>query len=232
MGEAIVEVGDLAGICGNDGTDWLKVLVDADGKLIIEVDTCALPSGAATSAHQLTMITALQSLQNLVGALHDVGLDELDIRFAGQAVDVEVKQQTPADLVVAQHQYDGSAWRKSNLLWGYHDIWDENLGGTAGAAAYTANTSTIPAGEIWVCDFVSIRNTTRAITSLTVYTARASGAYVILNHLASPVASRPCVSRARQVLAAGDVVYVDAQGCTSGDNIQAGILGYKMDIDM
>lgn len=33
MAEAIATVGDLAGICGHDGTNWLKVAVDANGYL-------------------------------------------------------------------------------------------------------------------------------------------------------------------------------------------------------
>lgn len=232
MGEPIAEVGYLAGLCGFDDPDWLKVLVDADGKLIIEVDTSALPSGAATSAHQLTMITALQSLQNLVGALHDVGLDELDIQFAGQAVDVEVKQQTPADLVVAQHQYDGSTWRKSNLLFGYNGTWDENLGGTAGAAAYSANTATIPSGEAWVLQGISIRNTSRAITSLTVYLWMSSSGLIVMNDLRPAARYAPCFATGQFVLTAGDAAFVDGQGCTAGDTIQAGAVGYKMDLAM
>jgi len=192
VGEPIATVGNLAGVCGHDGTDWIKLLVDEDGKLQITVDTSGLPSGAATSANQVTMITALQliddlrnaldsvgtdeldvnveasvlptgaatsanqateitalqSIQNLVGALHDVGIDELDINIVSQSADVEVKQTTPADLVVAQHQYDGSAWRKSNLLWGYNSRLVETLSGTTIADDNTLITTAVPAGGL------------------------------------------------------------------------------------
>jgi hypothetical protein len=79
MGEPIAEVGSLAGLCGHDGTDWIKVLVDSDGKLQIEVDTSALPTGAATAENQITMITALQLIDDLRNALDSVGTDELDV---------------------------------------------------------------------------------------------------------------------------------------------------------
>lgn len=55
-----------------------------------------LPSGAATSANQATEITTLQSLQNLVGALHDVGLDELDVQVIASAL--------PSDAATATNQ--------------------------------------------------------------------------------------------------------------------------------
>lgn len=37
MGEAIKTVGELAGICGHDGTDWLKALIDAAGHLQVDL---------------------------------------------------------------------------------------------------------------------------------------------------------------------------------------------------
>lgn len=97
MGEPISTVGDLAGICGHDGTDWIKVKTDSDGKLQIEVDTSVLPSGAATAANQITMITALQLIDDLRNALDSVGTDELDVNVessvlpSGAATDTVVQ---------------------------------------------------------------------------------------------------------------------------------------------
>lgn len=44
MGEAITTVGDLAGLCGHDGTDWEKVKINASKQLEVEVKTLADPS--------------------------------------------------------------------------------------------------------------------------------------------------------------------------------------------
>lgn len=78
--------GILAEIAGRISTllafyddDFYNVLCDASGHLQIDVLESALPSGAATATNQATIITAVQSLQNLVGALHDVGVDEIDV---------------------------------------------------------------------------------------------------------------------------------------------------------
>jgi hypothetical protein len=37
MGEPIATVGDLAGICGHDGTNWEKILIDASKRLVVAV---------------------------------------------------------------------------------------------------------------------------------------------------------------------------------------------------
>lgn len=37
MGETIATVGDLAGICGHDGTSWEKILIDASKRLVVAV---------------------------------------------------------------------------------------------------------------------------------------------------------------------------------------------------
>lgn len=50
MGESISTVGALAGLCGFLDPDWIKVLVDAEGHIQIDVLTTGLPSGAATES--------------------------------------------------------------------------------------------------------------------------------------------------------------------------------------
>lgn len=60
MSEAVKTVGELAGVCGWDGAGWKKVGIDDYGNLYLSVEASVLPSGAATSANQATIITALQ----------------------------------------------------------------------------------------------------------------------------------------------------------------------------
>lgn len=61
-----------------------------------------LPSGAATATNQGTEITALQSIQNLVGALHDVGVDELDVQVIASALPADAATQTTLALVLTE----------------------------------------------------------------------------------------------------------------------------------
>ena len=60
-----------------DGVTYRVPLVDAAGHLQVDVASTALPTGAATAAHQATMITALELLDNLITALATVGTDQL-----------------------------------------------------------------------------------------------------------------------------------------------------------
>lgn len=50
MGEPIATVGDLAGICGHDGTDWEKILIDASKRLVVAI-------AAFTAAVEVTQDT-------------------------------------------------------------------------------------------------------------------------------------------------------------------------------
>lgn len=188
MGEVITSQGQLAGICGHDGSDWEKVLIDASKRLVVAV--------AALSGN------------------------------------VEVIQDTPGDLLTGVHHYDGSAWRKSNLLWGYHDIWDENLGGTATTTSWAKATSTIPSGEVWVLQAISALNATRDPSNISLYITRASGSTVYLASTNTPGLYRPVLATGNWVLGAGDLAYVYLSGCQADDVILGGIIGYKMDIEM
>ncbi len=60
-----------------DGVTYRPPLIDSDGHIQVDVLTSALPSGAATSAKQDTMITALQLIDDLRGALAAVAGDQL-----------------------------------------------------------------------------------------------------------------------------------------------------------
>jgi len=60
-----------------DGVTYRVPLVDAAGHLQVDVVSTAPATGAATSANQATMITALELLDNLITALATVGTDQL-----------------------------------------------------------------------------------------------------------------------------------------------------------
>lgn len=210
MGEPIATVGDLAGICGHDGTDWIKALIDAAGHLQIDV----VDSGGADLKDVLDKLTEI--------------LTELNSKLETADLDLDASGRLSANA----HQYDGSAWRKSNLLFGYNAIWDEDLGGTATGASYYDTTSTIPSGEVWVLQAISARNTTRNPTWVFTYVVRASGADVYLSADATPGTNIPGLAVGNWVLGPGDVAYIYLTGCQADDVIQAGVIGYKMKLNM
>jgi len=75
----------------------------------------------------------------------------LQINIAAQDIDVEVKQQTAADLTPGIMGWDGSAWRKLPMLWGYSDRWVESKSGSAsGGGDATATATGVVAGYVYV----------------------------------------------------------------------------------
>ena len=66
-------------VIGWDGTAYRAFAVDASGHIQTDVLTSALPAGAATATHQLTMITALQLIDDLRNALQSVATDRLRV---------------------------------------------------------------------------------------------------------------------------------------------------------
>ena len=62
-----------------NGVTYRPPIIDSDGHLQVDVLTSALPSGAATSARQDTMITALQLIDDLRAALDAVQTDRLNV---------------------------------------------------------------------------------------------------------------------------------------------------------
>jgi len=88
---ALQKIDDLQNALDSIGSDALRVMggidgiiyrflhVDAQGDVQTDVLSSALPTGASTAAHQVTMITALQLIDDLRGALDSVGTDELDV---------------------------------------------------------------------------------------------------------------------------------------------------------
>jgi len=66
-------------VLGWDGTAFRVFAVDASGHVQLDVLSAALPTGAATSANQATMITALQLIDDLRNALGSVNTDDLQV---------------------------------------------------------------------------------------------------------------------------------------------------------
>ena len=62
-----------------DGVTYRVPIVDSDGHLQVDVLSNALPTGAATSAKQDTMITALQLIDDLRAVLDAVRTDRLNV---------------------------------------------------------------------------------------------------------------------------------------------------------
>jgi len=88
---------------GWDGTDWRAMLLDAAGNLQVDVAASALPTGAATAAHQVTQNTSLALIEKLEKALESVATDRLQVRGEDQlfSFDVAISEKRTAAISAA-----------------------------------------------------------------------------------------------------------------------------------
>lgn len=128
--------------------------------------------------------------------------------------------------------FDGTVWRKNNLLWGYHDRWYEDLGGDRdGDGTYTAHSTAVAAGYVHVVEFVSFRNITGSRGAVQLR-AKVGVLFWILKYNATPVLNVPDIAYGPFTLKEGDQVTVRQSACLDNDELEAVVWGYKMRIDM
>jgi len=126
--------------------------------------------------------------------------------------------------------FDGTAWHKLPMLWGYTDRYAEVEENTSAVAGFNWLVfSTVPAGEVWVVTGLCWVNVNTACSMIiadlfdgvTLYglaveaPAVANGYYSILCNI---------------TMKAGDCLKVLFGGCTLNDDIYAWAFGYKMAI--
>jgi len=152
---ALQKIDDLQNALDSIGSDALRVMggidgiiyrflhVDAQGDVQTDVLSSALPTGASTAAHQVTMITALQLIDDLRGALDSVGTDELDVNVEASVLPTGAAtsawQDTLNDglVTVIDGSPLGGKWAKVNG--------SVNVANTTWT---TLVTRTVPAGKI------------------------------------------------------------------------------------
>ncbi len=233
---------------------WYAVLGDGDGHIQIEVTAIALPTGAATAAKQLpaghdvtidntdiavtgaffqvTQPVSVASLPlpngaataaNQLPAGHDVTIDNTF---------VTVKQTTPADLVVAQHQYDGAAWRMSNLIWGYHERWAESVSFTVtvGGTNYL-QTAAVPEGYVYVVGAITSQNNT-TLGNREHHLVGGGVTAQLIRTLAVAAGVWQIQFPVNQVLKKDDYVQAQFESCAVDDIIRLRVWGYKMKVNM
>lgn len=156
------------------------------------------------------------------GALH--------IQFAGQEADVEVKQTTPADLTPGVCGWDGSAWHKLPLVWGFYDTYSEvESASNVAAGDVTMNFSPVPAGEIWVVQHFTLRPSQVNASRITLR-AVVGGLVIILKNTVTPAVHQALSVHYDVVLAENDRLQAFAAGASLNDDFYAYACGYKMKI--
>lgn len=124
--------------------------------------------------------------------------------------------------------WDGTQWRKLALTWGYTARWAEDLSETkSGAGNYVAGTVAVPAGYVYVAQFMYIRNVSGSRGNVSMrFVGDAVNYYAVFD--TGPVQYIPIVWSGNVPLEAGDSILITMNTCLDGDVVQAGVWGYKM----
>jgi len=131
-----------------------------------------------------------------------------------------------------QWGFDGTVWRRLQLLWGYYDRWAEDLGGTkSGAGTYQAQTTVVPAGYVYVLQCVSLVNDGGS-RGRTRFFLMGGVNYVCLAAAVTPAQFVPLVWNGGVPLKEGDSVLVQMVSCLDADVLYGGAWGYKMRVNL
>lgn len=221
----------------------IKPIVDDSGLVPVTMSFAGLTFDVNLESSDITLnVNVIQASGNIPVVIADCqvtlpvhlkGSDiTLGVQLKGSDITLGVTESSPLTAIQGQaYGWDGSQWRKSGLLWGYNDRYAEDLGGTkSGAGQYSANSTAVPAGEIWVVNFVTLRNHTaaRGAALLMVYDG---SAYYRFVYDATPAQSVPLTYTGNLALKEGDFINVRMDTCQDGDTIHAGVWGYKMKVN-
>lgn len=98
MAEPIAEVGYEAGICGHDGTDWEKILIDASKRLVV-----AVASIVASDVHSHGYYDGAWQKQPLIWSYNDRYQDDATVTSAAGDNVLDLTAISPGEVVHVEY---------------------------------------------------------------------------------------------------------------------------------
>ena len=120
--------------------------------------------------------------------------------------------------------------RAFSQLFGYSETLEVDLSGTAGGGTYTTVSGAVPAGELWIVQAGALCDTTGAYGPAYLYAVKSGGLTSHFAYQAALLANEPLMWTGPVVLAEGDTLCVYILGVAVGHAIEAGFVGYKMEL--
>lgn len=163
-----------------------------------------------------------------------LGWDSVNARWQAVAVDasglVQIDVADIADRQVNAHGYDGSAWQKLPLLWGYTDRYTESIEHTKiGAASYNMWSSEVAAGVVRILNMSSSLDNTTAITHRH-FLRDGTDNFQIETFAAQPINTWAVNPNVFYVLKEGDQQRIQFVSAADGDVLTGRWWGYEMAI--
>ena len=140
----------------------------------------------------------------------------------------------PAEIYFKDGQWgwDGTQWRRLNLLWGFYD----RLVARAYTESATAGTNTlaisaVPTGQVYVATSLAAVDLNNAPTYIALVLIAGGVEYQLLR-TAAPAAGVVVSLQGQIVAKAGDVLRANLGGCTLNDDIYFWVAGYIMQVNL
>lgn len=131
---------------------------------------------------------------------------------------------------VISYGWDGSAWRKLPLVWGYSGQWEQSVNSAAvGAGDAVVSTTAVAAGEVYVLQHLSVFQDGGAANRIYVYKA-VPGGEVYLHDDHNPTTGVHYPITVAAVLIEGDQLVAVAVTPGDGQKVHLAVWGYKMNI--
>lgn len=216
------DVGKVGMPYGSDGSKWIAFLVDALGKLQVEIDASVLPTDAATETTLAALLTELALKADLT--------ETQPVSAASLPLPTGAATETTLDAIkTAVEIVDGFA-DAQNLIFGYNAQYlDKAYNLSAGAGDNYLYLTIVPAGEVWVVTSIAGKDNTNNPTRiiLGIYDGTS---YYELKEGVTPGAGIAVSLNVPTYLKAGDKVFTLISGCVLNDDIFLTANGYKMKI--
>lgn len=214
--------GPIVLICGINPDGTLRTLeVDADDYLKV--------TGVGDNFDDMQV--SLEALELLVGTLHSLGVDELDVDV--QASVLPTGAATSANQgAQGSKGWIGGAWQRQPMLLGFSDHVYERVDATStGGASTVAETTDVPAGEIHVVNFISTYHDDPVSRNTVIYVVDAG--FQLEIHVEYPLAQYVVsVCNTPFVLAPGDNIWSVVTSLANTKKVYMGYWGTRVDIDL
>ena len=187
----------------------------------VSVAALPLPAGAATSANQTTMITALQLIDDLRNALTSVHTDELAVSVYSSALPAGGATAARQDLLRAKFQDQAFTYKEQ--------VYEKVTHNMVGAGSYTMTGAAVPADEIWVVSGVAAYDWNSALAAIYLGFDKAATQYWVAG--CGAIAAKAAYNTYTPMyLVEGDKVAAFFSAATGGDPLAMMYNGYAMSL--
>ena len=126
--------------------------------------------------------------------------------------------------------WDGTQWRKLNLLFGYYDRWQETVTATSTGGDTAVITTPVPTGYVYICNTVVVQHTDSTARRLRIQAFTGAAAVEMLDEADVPAYTYKFITYTYVVLRAGDSMRAIASSLADGKLVELKVWGYKMKV--